>query len=169
MLEFPETYYFIYDKTKIDEYNTQATNKLMEDLIENNLSRDEAIVKYAQNFSKKTQLERFWHPVTFYFYGEGGAGKSNLVQKLFQSELYPKSKKQKNESSWWVGYQEEAFNFDQKNIDDETSAQYSKSDFCGMIWDLKYDKCKYTTENLKKIVQELNKDKPEEVIIKNNQ
>ncbi|CAG8818840.1 17255_t:CDS:1, partial [Dentiscutata erythropus] len=24
------------------------------------------------------ELKKFWHPVTFYFYGEGGAGKSNL-------------------------------------------------------------------------------------------
>ncbi|CAG8636417.1 10134_t:CDS:2, partial [Dentiscutata heterogama] len=35
--------------------------------------------------------------------------------------------------------------------------------------DLKYNKCEYTTKELKKIVQELNKDKLEEVIIKDNQ
>ncbi|CAG8630269.1 14194_t:CDS:1, partial [Dentiscutata heterogama] len=45
----------------------------------------------------------------------------------------------------------------------------SESDFHEIIWDLKYDKCKYTTKKLKKIVQELNKDEPGEVIIKNNQ
>ncbi|CAG8744563.1 13994_t:CDS:2, partial [Dentiscutata heterogama] len=52
---------------------------------------------------------------------------------------------------------EEAFNFG------------LESDFCGMLWDLKYDKYEYTTEKLKKIVQERNKDEPEEVIIKDNQ
>ncbi|CAG8523463.1 223_t:CDS:1 [Dentiscutata heterogama] len=38
-----------------------------------------------------------------------------------------------------------------------------------MIWNLKYDKCEYTTKELKKIIQELNNNEPGEVIIKNNQ
>ncbi|CAG8730496.1 5956_t:CDS:2, partial [Dentiscutata heterogama] len=76
---------------------------------------------------------------------EGGAGKSNLVQKLFHSEIYNKKKKQCSGSNC------------------------SESDFCEMIWDLEYGKCEYTTKEFKKIVQELNKDKPGEVIIKNNQ
>ncbi|CAG8637833.1 13268_t:CDS:2, partial [Dentiscutata heterogama] len=187
--KFFEIYYFIYDETKI---NTQAANDLIEDLIENNLFGNEAIVKHAQNFSQA------WtnNPKNIYVVrNTDGADKSNLVQKLFWSELYPKSKKQKNRSSWWDGYQktgeikgksfvlflakyifmtsckpaEKAFNFGQRNIDDKTSTQCSESDFCGILWDLKYDKCKYTTKKLKKIVQELNKNELEEVIIKDNQ
>ncbi|CAG8715246.1 339_t:CDS:2, partial [Scutellospora calospora] len=44
---------------------------------------------------KVKKVERFWRPVTFYFFGDGGAGKSNLVQKLFRSEFYLKKKMQK--------------------------------------------------------------------------
>ncbi|CAG8643487.1 7767_t:CDS:1, partial [Dentiscutata heterogama] len=47
----------------------------------------------------------FWWPVTFYFYGNGGAGKSNLIQKLVSNELYSKPKKQKSGSSWWDSYE----------------------------------------------------------------
>ncbi|CAG8619572.1 5591_t:CDS:2, partial [Dentiscutata heterogama] len=189
MSEFPKIYHFIYNKTKIDEYNAQVANDLMEDLIENNLSGNKAIVKHAQNFS------------------QGCAGKSNLVQKLFWSELYPKFKNKKMVFLETVEIKEksfvpflakyifmtsrksakEAFNFGQRNINDEISTQYKwndniekcttqlifhkglESDFYGILWDLKYDKCEYTTEELKKIVQELNKDKPGEVIVKNNQ
>ncbi|CAG8720611.1 15355_t:CDS:2, partial [Dentiscutata heterogama] len=43
-------------------------------------------------------------PVTFYIYGESGAGKSGLVSKLFFNEYYAKSKKQKSGSNWWDGY-----------------------------------------------------------------
>ncbi|CAG8694607.1 12454_t:CDS:1, partial [Dentiscutata heterogama] len=35
----------------------------------------------------------------------GGAGKSNLIQKLFFNELYSKPKKQKSGSSWWNSYE----------------------------------------------------------------
>ena len=74
-------------------------------------------VRYTYNFETMKQIykelqkeiaaslpvwkkSRFWRPVTFYLFGEGGAGKSNLVQKLFSSELYLKKKKQHSGSNW---------------------------------------------------------------------
>ena len=38
-----------------------------------------------------------------------------------------------------------------------------------MIWDLKYDKGEYTTEELIEVVKGLNKDEDGEIVIKNNQ
>ncbi|CAG8705908.1 1630_t:CDS:2, partial [Scutellospora calospora] len=37
---------------------------------------------------KAKKVERFWRLVIFYFFGDSGARKSNLVQKLFRSEFY---------------------------------------------------------------------------------
>ncbi|CAG8456315.1 17465_t:CDS:2, partial [Dentiscutata heterogama] len=68
---------------------------------------DDIDLDYINNRQKEIlnkSIRRFWQPVTFYFYGDGSAGKSNLVQKLFFNELYSKPKKQKSESSWWDGY-----------------------------------------------------------------
>ncbi|CAG8804904.1 14571_t:CDS:1, partial [Racocetra persica] len=46
---------------------------------------------------KKKDFKRFWHPVTFYFYGSGGSRKSGLVTELFRDQLYAdKPKKQRN-------------------------------------------------------------------------
>ncbi|RIB02224.1 hypothetical protein C2G38_2228410 [Gigaspora rosea] len=41
---------------------------------------------------------------TFYLFGPGGSGKTELVQKLFSDELYNKPKKQQSGSNWWNGY-----------------------------------------------------------------
>ena len=71
----------------------------------NNIFQAKLIETEIAKEKNKNQSKRFWRPVTFYFYGEGEAEKSHLVQKLFRSELYPKSKKQKNGSLWWDGYQ----------------------------------------------------------------
>ena len=71
----------------------------------NNLLHAKLIETEIAKEKNKNQSKRFWRPVTFYFYGEGGAGKSHLVQKLFGSELYSKSKMQRNGSSWWDNYQ----------------------------------------------------------------
>ncbi|RIB29671.1 hypothetical protein C2G38_2027539 [Gigaspora rosea] len=57
-----------------------------------------------QKEKKKKKGDRFWHPLTFYFYSLGGSGKSGLVTELFRNELYKKPKKQRN--NWWNGYNE---------------------------------------------------------------
>ncbi|CAG8613062.1 3792_t:CDS:2, partial [Dentiscutata heterogama] len=116
----------------------------------NNLFQAKLIETEIAKAKNKSQSKRFWHPLTFYFYSESGTGKSNLVQKLFCSEIYNKKKKQCSESNWWDSYSEdveikgksfvpflakyifmtsqkypeEAFNFGQRNIDDETSTQH---------------------------------------------
>ncbi|CAG8642100.1 4938_t:CDS:2, partial [Scutellospora calospora] len=59
--------------------------------------------KIYQNLitAKVKKVKRFWKPVIFYFFGDGKARKSNLVQKLFCSEFYLKKKMQKSGSTWW--------------------------------------------------------------------
>ncbi|CAG8742485.1 15476_t:CDS:2, partial [Cetraspora pellucida] len=54
----------------------KKAKEIIEDIIDNNMSEDEVIVKHAKNNSQ-------WL---------GGARKSNLVQKLFSSEFYLKKK-----------------------------------------------------------------------------
>ncbi|CAG8643158.1 5641_t:CDS:1, partial [Scutellospora calospora] len=45
----------------------------------------------------------------------------------------------------------------------------SKDEFRNMIWDLKYDKGEYITEELIEVVKDLNKDEDRKIVIKNNQ
>ncbi|CAG8607060.1 1213_t:CDS:2, partial [Dentiscutata heterogama] len=72
---------------------------------------------------------------------------------------------------------EEAFNFQQHNANDEMSTQQlcttelifhksSEKEFRNMTWDVKYHKGEFTSEELKAVVQELNKKQDGEVIIK---
>ncbi|RHZ88756.1 hypothetical protein Glove_21g279 [Diversispora epigaea] len=53
---------------------------------------------------KKLKREHFWRPVIFYFYGEGGSGKTGLVNKLFSNELYSKPDNQKAGKNYWNDY-----------------------------------------------------------------
>ncbi|CAG8486210.1 6910_t:CDS:2 [Scutellospora calospora] len=176
---------------------------------------------------KKKKVERFWRPVTFYFFGDGGAGKSNLVQKLFH-EWYTVVRwddivnylndtpaevevKRKGFKPFLAKYifmtsrrsPEESFNFGQRNkSEDEVHRDWgqfdrrldfiiefkgkwnddidlrttelifhrgSEEEFRNMIWDLKYDKGEYTTDELTEVVKDLNKDEDGEIVIKNNQ
>ncbi|CAG8592010.1 2765_t:CDS:2, partial [Scutellospora calospora] len=72
---------------------------------------------------------------------------------------------------------EESFNFGQRNkSEDEVHRDWelifhrgSVNEFRNMIWDLKYDKEEYTTEELTEVVKDLNKDEDGEIVIKNNQ
>ncbi|CAG8549925.1 6428_t:CDS:2 [Ambispora gerdemannii] len=49
--------------------------------------------------------QRFWRPVTFYLYGDGGAGKTGLINKLFfnNKSLYNKPENQTGKN-YWNGY-----------------------------------------------------------------
>ncbi|HEY6535382.1 MAG TPA: hypothetical protein VIY08_06230, partial [Candidatus Nitrosocosmicus sp.] len=66
------------------------------------------VAKSMRAISKKNKPiwkeNRWWRPVTFYFYGPGDSGKSGIVTELFRHELYDKPKKQKRGSNWWNGY-----------------------------------------------------------------
>ncbi|CAG8674819.1 3316_t:CDS:2, partial [Dentiscutata heterogama] len=68
---------------------------------------------------------------------------------------------------------EEAFNFRRYNINEEISTQRDwgqfyrlEEEFRSMTWDVKYRKGEFTSEELKAVVQELNKNQDGEVIIK---
>ncbi|CAG8563761.1 9286_t:CDS:2 [Dentiscutata heterogama] len=192
---------------------------------------------YINNRQKEIlnkSMRCFWRPVTFYFYGDGGASSSwwdgydkheivlfdewysvldwNDVVKYLNNTPENVEQKGKTFVPFLAKYvfmtfhkpPEEVFNFRRVNINDETSTQCdwgqfyrhldyiikfrgmwhdeldqhttelifhkgSKEDFCKMLWDVKYDEGEYTCEELRTIIQELNKDQDSEVIIKLDQ
>ncbi|CAG8727851.1 3606_t:CDS:2, partial [Cetraspora pellucida] len=54
---------------------------------------------------KKENINRFWKPLVFYFYGPSKSGKTGLIYELFREELYEKQEKSKNGYDWWNGYE----------------------------------------------------------------
>jgi len=62
------------------------------------------IKEEREKIQKKLKGERFWRPITFYFYGEDGSGKTGLINKLFSGELYSKPDNQRSGKNYWNGY-----------------------------------------------------------------
>ncbi|CAG8629263.1 16596_t:CDS:2, partial [Dentiscutata heterogama] len=78
-------------KNQYKDYILKAAKEYIDEIIENNLSKEEATIKLLQK--KKDTIQRL-----------GGSGKTSLVSKLFNGEYFEKQKKQCSGSNFWNGY-----------------------------------------------------------------